>query len=168
MMALPHHFSAMHRDEAAFSTLLSYSDRFYGNKSAAKRLLSLIGLESPADSRDFTFINNLTKGYTLCSKHPGFSPLSQLLACPLVPVPALVTPTWSAALSAQAQVWSQLKSLTRTQLQRLLLALPLACCAMTQASAAAPAKFSGAISAQGTIISAVEVYASAAVLRLKD
>lgn len=168
MMALPHHLSAMHRDAAAFSALLSYSNRFYGNKSAAKRLLSLIGLELLADSSDFAPINNLIKGNITCSKLPGSSPLSQHSACLHVPAPALVTPTWSAALSAQAQVWSQLKSLTRTQLQRLLLALPLACCAMTQASAAAPAKFSGAISAQGTIISAVEVYASAAVLRLKD
>ncbi len=168
MMALPHHYSDMHRDAAGFFGLLSHSNRFYGNKSAAKRLLSLIGLESPADSRDFALIQNLTEGYTLCSKHPGSSPLSQPWACPHVPVPASATLTWSAALSALAAVLLQQKFWALTRLQRLLPVWLLACCATTQASAARPAKFFRAISAQRTIISAVGVSASAAVLRLED
>jgi hypothetical protein len=155
MIATSHHFSVVHGNAAVCPALLSYSGQVCGRNSAAKRLLSVIGLELPANSSDSTSINNPYKGKTTCSKYPGSWLLSQLLACRPVPVPVSVTPIWSVALSALAQVWSLLESSTRIRPQLQSPASLLVCCVMTQASAAPPAKFSRAISAQGTIITAV-------------
>ncbi len=163
MMTAP--ASVMSRDN--FVVIYAHDAKISGNLSAAKRLLPVIRLELCVDTGDLRHINNLNEGKITCSKLPGSSPLSQHSACPHVQAPASVTPIWSVALSAPAQVWSPLKSSTPIRLQRQLPVWPLACSATTQVSAAAHAKTRCA-SARHTTIDRRRGSTSAAILRLKD